>query len=74
MARQHGSKQITKFLKEIQKLGFNVETLRNKYKITPPPHLGSRAYFTHGTPKAIKPLCSDFKKLYGVELDWREFM
>jgi hypothetical protein len=51
------------FLKEIQWLGFNVEQLRNKYKITPPPHLGTRAYFTHGTPKAIKPLCADSKKL-----------
>jgi len=74
MARTHGSKQINRFIKEIQKLGFNVEVLRNKYKITPPAHLGTRPYFTHGTPKAIKPLCADFRKLYGVDLDASKFL
>jgi hypothetical protein len=73
MARQHGSKQIKKFLTEIQRLGFNVENLNNRYRITPPKHLGNRIYFTHGTPKALKPLCADFQKIYGVELDWRQF-
>jgi len=74
MSRQHGSKQINRFIREIQRLGFNVETTRNKYRITPPPHLGTRVYFTHGTIKAIKPLCADFKKLYGVELDPKKFL
>lgn len=74
MARTHGSKQINRFIKEIQRLGFRVETLRNKYKITPPAHLGTRAYFTHGTPKAIKPLCADFKKIYNVDLDPKQFL
>jgi hypothetical protein len=74
MARTHGAKEIRRFLSEIQKLGFRVEQLHNKYKITPPRHLGTRVYFTHGTPKAIKPLCADFKKHYGVELDWQDFI
>lgn len=74
MARQHGTKQIRRFLAEIQKLGFRVENMNNKYRITPPRHLGTRVYFTHGTPKAIKPLCADFKKIYGVELNWQDFV
>ena len=51
-----------------------MENTRNKYKITPPPHLGTRVYFTHGTTKAIKPLCADFKKLYNVDLDPKQFL
>jgi len=74
MSRQHGSKQINRFIKEIQRLGFNVENTRNKYRITPPSHLGTRVYFTHGTIKAIKPLCADFKKIYGIELDPKKFL
>jgi len=74
MTRRHGSKQINKFIREIQRLGFAVENTRNKYVITPPPHLGTRKYFTHGTTKAIKPLCADFRKIYGVELDPNRFL
>jgi len=74
MSRQHGTKQIRKFIAEIERLGFRVENLNNKFRITPPKHLGTRVYFTHGTKKAIKPLCADFRKIYGVELNWQDFI
>jgi len=73
MARQHGTKHIQRFIREIEKLGFKVTNVNNKYKMVPPSHLGTRVYVTHGTPKAIRPMCSDFKKIYGVDLDWRQF-
>ena len=75
MARNHGSSEIRKLFKEIQRLGFNVEKLKNGvYSVTPPETMpGKPKYKTHGTPKAIKAIYSDFRRIYGVELDpkWR---
>lgn len=69
MARQHGTKAVTRLFKELQKLGFNVVTTRKgKYKIHPPAHIGGPVYFTHGTPQSIKPMVADIKKIYGVEV------
>jgi len=73
-SRVHGSKQIKRFIKEIEKIGFTVLVVKNKYKIYPPKNLGTRIYITHGTPKSIKPMCSEFKKIYGVELDPKIFL
>jgi len=73
-SRVHGSKQIRRFIKEIEQIGFTVIVLKNKYKIYPPKHLGGRVYITHGTPKSIKPMCSEFKKIYGVTLDPKIFL
>jgi hypothetical protein len=76
MARDHGAKEVTALLREIEKLGFRVERAKNKFKIYPPSHIKSErgVYVTHGTPKAIKAIYSDFRKFYGVELDprWRK--
>ena len=69
MARDHGSKEIRRLFKELERLGFIVENRKNAFKITPPANIGGRVYVTHGTPKAIKAIYSDFRKLYGVELD-----
>ena len=58
----------------MERLGFEVVHIKNVFKITPPKHIGGRTYATHGTPKAIKAIYSDFRKIYGVELDplWKE--
>lgn len=69
MARNHGSKEVNQLLKEIQELGFRVERTKKLFKIYPPQSMGGRVYTTHGTPKSIKAIYSDFRKLYGVELD-----
>jgi hypothetical protein len=74
MARVHGNKEVKNLLREIEKLGFSVRKVNNTFKITPPKHIPGRIYSTHGTPKSIKAIYSDFRKLYGVELDplWKE--
>ena len=69
MARDHGSKEIKNLFKEMKRLGFRVEHVKNTYRIYPPRAMQGRIYTTHGTPKAIKAIYSDFRKLYGVELD-----
>jgi hypothetical protein len=74
MPRTHGNKHIKKFVREIERLGFKVTNANNRYKMVPPAHLGTRVYTTHGTPQAIKPMCSDFKKFYNLDLDWRKFI
>jgi hypothetical protein len=71
MARDHGSKEIKSLFKEMERLGFRVEHVKNTYRIYPPRSIQGRIYTTHGTPKAIKAIYSDFRKLYGVELDPR---
>jgi hypothetical protein len=73
MARDHGSKEIKSLFKEIERLGFRVEHTKRVFRIYPPKGINGRIYTTHGTPKAIKAIYSDFRKLYGVELDpkWR---
>lgn len=73
-SRKHGSKQIQKFIKEIEHLGFTVINTKNKYRIYPPRNLNNRIYITHGGLKSIKPLCADFKKIYGVELNPKNFL
>ncbi|MFZ9715896.1 MAG: hypothetical protein ACO3CH_00365 [Ilumatobacteraceae bacterium] len=73
MARQHGSKVITRLFKELQRLGFTViGTKNNKFRIHPPAHIGGPVYFTHGTPKAVKPIVADMKKIYGVEVSIKD--
>ena len=71
MARQHGSKEVTALFRELERLGFVVEHRKNTFKITPPKQIGGRIYLTHGTPKSVKAIYSDFRKLYGIELDPR---
>ncbi len=75
MARSHGSSEVKRLFKEMQRLGFNVEKLKNGvFSITPPASMGDKPkYKTHGTPKSIKAIYSDFRRVYGVELDpkWR---
>jgi hypothetical protein len=73
MARNHGSKEVQALFREIEKLGFRVVHLKNCFKIYPP-NKEQRIYTTHGTPKAIKAIYSDFRKLYGIELDplWKD--
>ena len=71
MARDHGSKEVKALLREIEKLGFRVERTKQAFRIYPPASIQGRMYITHGTPKAIKAIYSDFRKLYGVELDPR---
>ena len=69
MARTHGTKEIKRLFRQMERLGFEVIQVKNVFKITPPPTIGGRVYTTHGTPKAIKAIYSDFRKIYGVELD-----
>lgn len=69
MARTHGNKEFSALLREIERIGFTVEkTKRGVFKIYPPESIGGRIYITHGTPKAIKAMKNEFKKIYGVEL------
>jgi acetolactate synthase regulatory subunit len=73
MATNHGNKEVKRLFREIEKLGFTVVHMKNNYKIYPPNKDG-RVYITHGTPKAVKAIYADFRKLYGVELDplWKD--
>ena len=51
------------------RIGFRVEqTKRGVYKIYPPLSIGGRMYTTHGTPKAMKAIKSEFRKIYGIDL------
>ncbi len=69
MARTHGNKEFSALLREIEKIGFRVEiTKSGVYKLYPPKNIGGRVYTTHGTPKAIKPIKSEFRKIYGIDL------
>lgn len=69
MARTHGNKEFKALLKEIESIGFRVEFTRsNIYRLYPPANIGGRIYTTHGTPKAIKPIKADFRKIYGIDL------
>lgn len=69
MARTHGNKEFSALLREIEKIGFKVEiTKAGVYKLYPPKSIGGRVYITHGTPKAIKPIKSEFRKIYGIDL------
>jgi hypothetical protein len=69
MARTHGNKEFSELLREIERIGFRVEiTKSGVYKLYPPKDIGGRIYITHGTPKAIKPIKSEFKKIYGINL------
>jgi hypothetical protein len=69
MARTHGTKEVRQLFKEMEKLGFRVEKAKNVFRIYPPKEIAGRIYTTHGTPKAVRAICADFRKLYGVELD-----
>ena len=69
MARTHGNKEFSSVVREIERIGFRVEqTKRGVYKIYPPLSIGGRIYMTHGTPKAMKAIKSEFRKIYGIEL------
>lgn len=69
MARDHGSKEVKQLLREIENIGFRVEQKKGVFRIYPPASIGGRMYITHGTPKSIKAIYSDFRKIYGIELD-----
>jgi|LauGreDrversion4_2_1035121.scaffolds.fasta_scaffold42047_5 hypothetical protein len=74
MARKHGSAEVNKLFKELQRLGFRVERAKRTFVIFPPDSMPDKPkYKTHGTPQAVKAIYSDFRKIYGVELDpkWR---
>lgn len=69
MARIHGNKEFSALLREIEKVGFRVEKTKSGiYRIYPPKNIGGRVYTTHGTPKAIKPIKAEFRKIYGIDL------
>lgn len=69
MARTHGNKEFAAVVREIERIGFKVEqTKRGVYKIYPPLSIGGRMYTTHGTPKAMKAIKSEFRKIYGIDL------
>jgi hypothetical protein len=73
-ARAHGSSEVKKLFKEMQRLGFRIENTKSAFIIFPPLSMPDKPkYKTHGTPKAIKAIYSDFRRIYGVELDpkWR---
>lgn len=69
VARTHGSKEIKELFRELKRLGFSIEQRGNAFVITPPLQIGGQRYTTHGTPKAIKAIYADFRRLYGLELD-----
>jgi hypothetical protein len=67
--KSHGIKEFNAIVREIENIGFRVEmTKKGVYKIYPPASIGGRIYMTHGTPKAIKAIKAQFRKIYGVEL------
>lgn len=67
--KNHGIKEFNALLREIEAIGFRVErTKKGVYKMYPPKEVGGRIYMTHGTPKAIKAIKVQFRKLYGIEL------
>lgn len=66
----HNDKTINKLLKEISRAGFQItRTKKGVYKITPPAHIKGPMYVTHGTSKAYLAIKSDFRKMYGIELE-----
>lgn len=69
MARTHGNKEFSLLVREIERIGFKVEkTKSGVYRMYPPKEIGGRVYITHGTPKAIKPIKAEFRKIYGINL------
>jgi hypothetical protein len=67
--KTHGTTELKKLFKQMEKHGFIIERSRNGvFFITPPPHIKAPLYKTHGTAKAIKPIRADFRKMYGIEL------
>lgn len=67
--RSHGTAELKKLFKQMEKHGFIIEKTKNGvFIIKPPAHLKAPLYKTHGTAKAIKPIRADFRKMYGIEL------
>ena len=70
MPRQHQSKSMKLVLKELERLGFNVQHKKSgSYTIIPPSTIDGPAYNTHGTESALHPMRRDFKRLYGVHIN-----
>lgn len=67
--RQHNNKVVKVLLKQIRDLGFEIIQRKNGFQLRPPSNVSGPIYFTHGTPKAVKAIKSDFKKLYDITLD-----
>ena len=69
MPRQHQSSSMKKVLKELIRLGFQVERAKSGvYKIVPPPTIEAPMYITHGTESALHPMRRDFKRMYNITL------
>jgi hypothetical protein len=69
MPRQHQSTKMKSILRELDRLGFQVDRSKSGvYKIVPPPTIQGPLYTTHGTESAIHPMRRDFKRLYNVTL------
>jgi 5-enolpyruvylshikimate-3-phosphate synthase len=69
MTRQHQSNRMRKVLKELDRLGFQVERAKSGvYKILPPPGIKGPMYTTHGTESALHPMRRDFKRYYNIDL------
>lgn len=67
--RNHGIKEFNAVLREVEAIGFRVEkTKKGVYKMYPPREIGERVYMTHGTPKSLKAIKAQFRKIYGIEL------
>lgn len=67
--KNHGIKEMNAIIREVEAIGFRVEqTKRGVYKLYPPEKIGGRVYMTHGTPRSIKAIKNEFRKLYGIEL------
>jgi hypothetical protein len=68
MTKQHGCKEITKLLKDLEKKGFTVSAKSKKgsVKITPPISIGGSVYHTHATQSSLHQIRRDFARMYDV--------
>jgi len=69
MPRQHQSGKMRDVLKELKRLGFQIERNKNgTFKIIPPPQIKGPVYTTHATESAYHPMRRDFKRMYNVTI------
>jgi hypothetical protein len=67
MPKQHNNKEIKELFKELERLGFTIQTKKTGYTIIPK-NKNQPKYHTHGTQSALHPIKRDLKKLYNITL------
>jgi hypothetical protein len=69
MPKQHQSGKMRDVMKELKRLGFQIQRNKNgSFKIIPPTTIQGPVYVTHATESAYHPMRRDFKKMYNVNI------